>query len=110
MAVSAVRILAFKHWIPKFSINESRRMKDRYAKLLAYRIMRRGFDGLLVYPGGEILEAVPDATPRIANVAWTGPMLPPAFQGPWFDVQKIGGLGLCEQRLFDWERRRAGVI
>ena len=85
-------------------------MKDRYASLLARWTLRRGFDCLLVYPDGEILEAVTDATPRIANVAWTGPMLPPAFQGPWLDVQKIGGLGLCEKWLLDWERQRAEVI
>jgi hypothetical protein len=77
---------------------------------LAHWILRRGLDCLLVYPGGEILKAVTDATARIANVAWTGPMLPPAFQGARLDVQEIGRLGLCEKWLFDWERRRAGVI
>jgi len=41
---------------------------------------------------------------------WTGPALPPAFQGARLDVQEIGRLGLREEWLFDWERRRAAVI
>jgi hypothetical protein len=84
--------------------------KDRCAALLAHWILRGGFDCLAVYPGGEILEAITDTTPRIANVTWTGPVLPPAFQGARLDVQEIGRLGLCEKSLFDWERRRAGLI
>ena len=88
----------------------ARAVTDRYAALLTHWILRRGFDCLLVYPSGEILEAVTDATPRIANVARTGPVLPPAFQGARLDMEEIGRLGLCEKRLFDREGRRAGAI
>ena len=38
------------------------------------------------------MEAVADATPRIVNVAWAGPVMPPDFQGARLDVQEIGRL------------------